>query len=159
MSIAITFVGGPADGILMAIPYDQPPPLWRMPITPSITELVLDDLADPITLRAAEYEPLREKGQQSFDREGHYRYRYRGTPEPPHPGQTRPTPTVDELAEMFRDPPRTAYLDSRSHLLACRTRFSLRRDARLNPEERAAVDRLTLGHVVLAELDERRRLG
>jgi hypothetical protein len=54
----------------------------------------------------------------------------------PHPRQTRPTPTVDELAAMTRDPQRTAYPDTRSHLLACRTRHSLRRDAGLNPEEK-----------------------
>jgi hypothetical protein len=158
VSIAIILIGGPADGTLLAIPDDRPPPLYLIPITSSITELSLYGPDEPFPLRAAEYQLLLEHGRPAFDGEGHYRYQYRGTPSPPHPGQTRPTPTVDELAEMFRDPLRSAYPDSRAHLLACRTRFSLRRDARLNPEERTAANRPALEHA-LSALDERRRLA
>lgn len=154
MSIAITFVGGPADGQLLAVPDDRPPPLYLIPIAPTITEL-FSNPGELLMPRVAEYEPILEHGRPSFNGEGHYRYRYRGTPEP-HVPQSQPTPTVDDLAVMVRDPARAAYLNNPAHLLACRTRYSLRRDCRLNPEEQAAIDAATWAHV-RGELGKRRR--
>lgn len=149
MSIAITFAGGPADGRLMAIPDDRPPLMYRIPLTPSITDLFrIDPLSDDFApMPIAEYEPLRENGWPRRNDDGAYLYGYRGTPAPPHPPQPRPTPTVDELAAMTRDPQRTAYPDIRSHLLACRTRHSLRRDAGLNPEEKDVMLAVTWAHI------------
>jgi hypothetical protein len=154
VSIHLDLIGGPADGQSFAVPDDQPPYLWRVPIPAPIADL-FRDLSELVMPRVAEYEPLLEGGWRSITDEGHHRYRYRGTPEP-HVRQSRPTPTVDELAVMVRDPARTAYPSGAAHLLACRTRFSLNRDGRLNPEERAAIDTVAWAHVRGA-LEERRR--
>lgn len=155
MSIVIAFIGGPVDGQLSAIPNDGPPPLYLIPTFPAVATL-LDDPLTPTPMRAAEYEPVLAAGWPSRNDSGHYLYRYRGTPEPPHPQQARPTPGLEELAVMRRDPPASAYPDSRSHLLACRTRYSLYRDTVLTPEERAAIDGVTVAHM-RAALRERHR--
>lgn len=140
MGITITLVGGPADGRSFALPGDTPPPTYFIPIEQPVTALLFGDLDDtPHFLPAAEYEPLLDRGYPSRTDDGTYRFTYRRTPEPHHPGQRRPTPTLDELADMHRDPPRTAYPDQKSFLLACRIRHSLRRDAGLNDAERTVV--------------------
>lgn len=156
MSITMVFVGGPADGRLLTIPDDQPPPLYLIPLVPPVAELFTTAVPQPTLTRAAEYEPVWENGWPSRDDSGAVRYRYRGTPAPPHLVQSRPTPNLDELASMVRDPEPAAYSTSAEHLLACRIRYSLRRDARLSPDERACTDAVTLAHM-RAALAERRR--
>ena len=156
MGMTITFVGGPADGRQMAIPNDEPPWTYFVPIErPFVAGLLTLGILDYTPPQAAEYEPLTENGWLSRADDGSVRYRYRGTPEPLHCGQKRPTPTLDELAGMFNDPPPSAYPSSRAHLLACRTRHSLWRDARLNREEEAVVMAGFLADV-RAELAKRR---
>lgn len=145
--ITITFVGGPADGRTYAIPNSRPPLVYLIPIEQPIASLFSADAFDLQPMRAAEYEPLLDNGWPSRTSDGTYRYGYRATPEPPHPGQSQPTPTLDELAAMHADPPRTAYPDSRSHLLACRTRYSLRRDARMSEAERQIIAAATWDHI------------
>jgi hypothetical protein len=149
--IEIELVGGPADGRILAIRNDQPPPLYRIPIPSGpLPGFFLHPGEDPDympSLTAAEYEPIRENGWPSRTDDGTYRYQYRGTPQPPHPGQRRPTPTVDELAAMTCDPAPTAYPNTRAHLLACRTRHSLRRDARLTRQEQDAVNAVFWDHI------------
>ena len=143
MGMTIALVGGPADGRQFAISDDHPPFRYYVPIE---RPLVID-LSEPSNpfdfmpsfLERAEYEPMLENGWLSRADDGAIRYRYAGTPEPPHPGQQRPSPTLDELAGMHRDPGRSAYPDHQSFLLACRTRYSLRRDAEMNPQEQRVV--------------------
>jgi hypothetical protein len=146
MSIAIALIGGPADGRDIILPDNAPPYRYRVVIEkPLAVILGLDDPFD-ITNRpysVAEYEPILEQGWPSLTDDGRYRYGYHGMEPEPHPRQSRPTPTVDELATMTRDPQPTAYPDGRSHLLGCRVRHSLRRDARLSPEEQRAVNAVT----------------
>jgi hypothetical protein len=135
--MTIALVGGPADGRQFAIPNDEPPFRYYVPIErPLVIDLGSPDPPDfTACLERAEYEPLLVNGWLSRADDGAIRYRYAGTPEPPHPGQRRPTPTLDELAGMYRDPPRTCYPTHRAFLLACRTRYSLERDSRLNEQE------------------------
>jgi hypothetical protein len=146
--ININLVGGPDDGRSIAVPNDVPPLMYLIPIEQPIACLDFDsplDLLQP--LRTAEYRPVADRfGRLSRTDDGAYRYAYRNTFEPPHSGQSRPTPTLEELAEMRHEPPLAAYPDKPSHLLACRTRYSLRRDARPNEEERAVSRRITLEH-------------
>lgn len=152
MGLSIILSGGPADGRRVEIPNDQPPPLYLIPIVAPLNfSLLTIDPFLPSPTRVAEYEPvLAAGGWPSRSDDGSIRYRHRGTPEPLHPGQRRPSPTLDELAELRTDPPVTSYPSNEAHLLACRTRHSLSRDARLNPEEWAAVREVILADVVAA---------
>ncbi|MFI6854451.1 hypothetical protein [Streptomyces sp. NPDC050416] len=79
-SVAIRFVGGPADGRTLAIPGSEPPPLYRIPITPSIAESSMASLLSPEPSRAAEYEPLRDGGQLRRADDGAYLYEHRAAP-------------------------------------------------------------------------------
>lgn len=154
----MVMVGGPADGRTFTLAANDPPPFWRVPVVERPLLAFLDDLADFTVPPVARYRLLFEQGWPSRDDEGSYRYGYVSTPAPPHPRQSRPTPTLDELAAILRDPSPAAYPDGRAHLLACRIRHSLRRDAGLNPQERATADGVTLAHV-RAALRERRDEG
>lgn len=148
MGLTITLLGGPADGRRVAIPNDEPPPLFFIPIAAPLSfSFDLSDMFEASATRLAEYEPVYEYGWPSRTDDGSVRYRHRGTPEPLHPGQRRPSPTLDELAELVRDPLPSSYPSNEAHLLACRTRHSLQRDARQNPEERAALDVVTWAHI------------
>lgn len=154
MSARIAMVGGPADGRTFTVPGD-PPMLWRVPIDQPITAAFFDDPADLAPMPVADYRLLLDHEWPSRASDGAYRYEYVSTPAPPHPVQSRPTPTLDELAEMTCDPSPAAYPDRRRHLLACRIQHSLRRDGRLTQAERDVLDQLTLAHV-RAALEERR---
>lgn len=151
----MVMVGGPADGRTFTLAADEPPMQWRVVIEQSVTLFPCDPL-DFSVPPVADYRLLLEQGWPSRTDDGAYRYGYVSTPAAPHYGQSRPTPMLDELAGMTRDPSPAAYPDGRAHLLACRTRHSLRRDDRLTPAERAAVDEITLEHV-RAALRERHR--
>jgi hypothetical protein len=137
MGMTIALVGGPADGRRFDIPNDEPPFRYYVPIERPFTF----DLTNPDSpfefarLDRAEYEPMLEHGWLSRADDGAIRYRYCTPPAPLHPGQSQPSPSLEELAAMPRDPMPVAYPDHRSFLLACRTRYSLRRDADANPEE------------------------
>ena len=156
MPTSIVLIGGPADGRTYDLPDDQPPPLWLVPAPAPITRALFDPALALAPVPVAEYQPRWEYGAPSRDDTGAYRYEHRGTPPPPHPRHDRPTPTLDELADMTRDPTPAAYPDARAHLLACRTRHSLRRDAHLTPTETAAANAVALADIRRA-LAERRR--
>lgn len=79
MSIEIRFVGGPADGRTLAIPDASPPPLYLIPLAPSITEL-MDVSLEPGLTQAAEYEPQLEAGLFRVADDGAYLYRHRAAP-------------------------------------------------------------------------------
>ena len=79
MSIEIRFVGGPADGRTFAIPDVAPPPLYLIPLAPSIAELMADS-AEPTLTRTAEYEPQFESGLFRVADDGAYLYRHRTAP-------------------------------------------------------------------------------
>jgi hypothetical protein len=151
MAMTIILSGGPADGRQVTIPNDQPPPLYLIPIVAPLSfSLISMDPFEVSPTRCAEYEPVYEHGWPSRPDDGAVRYRHRGTPEPLHPGQRRPTPTLDELAAMFAEPPVTSYRSNEAHLLACRTRFSLRREARMTEEERGAFNAVVMAHAMAA---------
>lgn len=157
MALTIILSGGPADGRRVAIPNDVPPSLYFIPLAaPLAFSFDLKDMAEASATRLAEYEPVYEYGWPSRTDDGSIRYRHRGTPEPLHPGQRRPSPTLEELAELVRDPLPSAYPSNEAHLLACRTRHSLRRDARLNPEEQAVWHAVAWADMMGA-VEERRR--
>jgi hypothetical protein len=82
VSIEIRFIGGPADGRIYAIPDEQPPPLYLIPVPPSITELYSAS-TEPTPTRAAEYEPLRESGWPRRADDGAYLYQHRPAPVSP----------------------------------------------------------------------------
>lgn len=77
MDVTIRFVGGPADGRTFAIPDEAPPPLYLIPVAPSVSELFS---SEPTPTRAAEYEPLREHGWPRRADDGAYLYRHRAAP-------------------------------------------------------------------------------
>jgi hypothetical protein len=156
MGITITLVGGPADGQSMTIPQDEPPWTYFVPIYEPFEAGLITAGFDTPQMALAEYEPMRVGGWLSRDDDGTVRYSYRGTPAPIHTGQKRPSPSLEELAEMYRDPPPSSYPDGPSHLLACKVRFSLRRDARLNEAEKAVMLAGSWARIK-AELAERRR--
>lgn len=79
MSIAIRFVGGPADGRTLEIPDASPPPLYLIPLAPSITEL-MDVSLEFSPIRKAEYEPQFEGGLFRVADDGAYLYRHRVAP-------------------------------------------------------------------------------
>lgn len=145
MGLTITLLGGPADGRTFPIPDERPPYMWRVPLVQPVALL-----ADPSEYEGpsiADYQPTFKDGHFSRADDGSLIYGYRGMEELPHRGQCRPSPILEELAAMFRDPPATSYPSRADHLLACRTRHSLQRDERQNPEERAALDVVTWAHI------------
>lgn len=79
MSIAIRFVGGPADGQTLAIPDASPPPLYFIPLAPSIAEL-MDVSLEAAPIRKAEYEPQFEHGLFRVADDGAYLYWHRANP-------------------------------------------------------------------------------
>ncbi|MFD9276956.1 hypothetical protein ACFWD7_06635 [Streptomyces mirabilis] len=79
MDITIRFVGGPADGRTLAIPDASPPPLYLIPLAPSIAELMNASL-DPSPIQKAEYEPQFEGGLFRVAGDGAYLYRHRAAP-------------------------------------------------------------------------------
>ncbi|MFZ3558149.1 hypothetical protein [Streptomyces sp. BH055] len=76
MAIEIRFVGGPADGRTHAFPNDEPPPLYLVPIAPSIAELFSGSL-EPLQIRTADYEPQLADGWPSRADDGAYLYQHR----------------------------------------------------------------------------------
>lgn len=79
MSITIRFVGGPADGRTLEIPDASPPPLYFIPLAPSLAELLSASL-EPGPIQKAEYEPQFEGGLFRVADDGVYLYRHRVTP-------------------------------------------------------------------------------
>jgi hypothetical protein len=80
VSIEIRFVGGPADGRTFAIPDDVPPPLYLIPLAPSISELFPSGRVEPSPIQKAEYEPLWEHGWPRRADDGAYLYQHRAAP-------------------------------------------------------------------------------
>lgn len=82
MSIAIRFMGGPADGHSHVVSGDEPPLLYLVPAPWSVTVLCSSpaELAPEVS-RASEYEPLYDHGGLWRAPDGAYVYRYRVTPE------------------------------------------------------------------------------
>lgn len=79
MTVTIRFVGGPADGRTLEIPDASPPPLYFIPLAPSITEL-MDVSLEAAPIRKAEYEPQFERGLFRVADDGAYLYRHRAAP-------------------------------------------------------------------------------
>lgn len=76
MSITIRFVGGPADGRTLGIPDASPPPLYLIPLAPSLADLLSASL-EPGPIQKAEYEPQFEGGLFRVADDGAYLYRHR----------------------------------------------------------------------------------
>jgi hypothetical protein len=157
VNIAITLVGGPADGREVIVPDAAPPFVYKVALPKPLTTLLAGGALDlpQRSYSVAQYGPVLADGWPSVTDDGRYRYRFLGMEEEPHV-QARPTPSLEALAALRHEPPASAYPDARAHLLACRTWYSLRRDAALGPEERAARDQVVVEHV-RAALDERHR--
>ncbi|MFD6490709.1 hypothetical protein [Streptomyces sp. NPDC060188] len=83
MSLTIRFVGGPADGQTAVIPDASPPPLYFIPLGPSIADL-MDTSMEFTPIRDAEYEPQFEDGAFHVADDGAYLYRHRAAPLSPH---------------------------------------------------------------------------
>lgn len=79
MSITIRFVGGPADGRTLEIPDASPPPLYFIPLAPSLADLLSVSL-EPSPIQKAEYEPQFEGGLFRVADDGAYLYRHRVAP-------------------------------------------------------------------------------
>jgi hypothetical protein len=79
MSLTIRFMGGPVDGRTSAIPDASPPPLYFIPLAPSVAEL-MDVSLEPSPIRKAEYEPQIEGGLFRLGDDGAYLYRHRAVP-------------------------------------------------------------------------------
>lgn len=77
MPVTIRFVGGPADGRTYAIPDASPPPLYLIPLAPSVGELFS---SEPTPTRTAEYEPIWKNGRPSLADDGAYLYQHRVAP-------------------------------------------------------------------------------
>jgi hypothetical protein len=80
VSIEIRLVGGPADGRTYAIPDAAPPPLYFIPLAPSLADLYGPDSLDPTPIQKAEYEPQFEGGLFRVADDGAYLYRHRAVP-------------------------------------------------------------------------------
>lgn len=78
MSIAIRFVGGPADGRTMTFAADSPSPRYVVPMPEPLSALLANP--EPAPLRVAEYEPLREGGWPRRADDGAYLYGHRPAP-------------------------------------------------------------------------------
>jgi hypothetical protein len=79
VSIEIRLVGGPADGRTYAIPDAAPPPLYFIPLAPSMTDLLSGSL-EPTPILKAEYEPQFEGGLFCVADDGAYLYQHRAAP-------------------------------------------------------------------------------
>lgn len=79
MSIQIRFMGGPADGQTFAISDETPPPMFFIPLAPSIADLMSSSL-EPSPIQKAEYEPQFEGGLFRVADDGAYLYRHRTAP-------------------------------------------------------------------------------
>ncbi|MEU8642207.1 hypothetical protein AB0C91_09850 [Streptomyces sp. NPDC048674] len=79
MGLTIRFVGGPADGQTSAIPNASPPPVYFIPLGPSIADL-MDTSMEFTPIREAEYEPQIEGGLFRLGDDGAYLYRHRAVP-------------------------------------------------------------------------------
>jgi hypothetical protein len=80
VNIAISFVGGPADGETKTIPNLEPPPLYLIPIVPSLAEMLASIDATPTPIPTAEYVPIYEGGHHKRTFNGVFLYRYRVAP-------------------------------------------------------------------------------
>jgi hypothetical protein len=80
VNIAISFVGGPADGETKTIPNLEPPPLYLIPIVPSLTEMLASLDVAPAPTPTAEYVPIYEGGHHKRTFNGVFLYRYRVVP-------------------------------------------------------------------------------
>ena len=98
MTVTIRFVGGPADGRTMTIPNEMPPPLYLIPILPTITDLLAASVS-PEPTRTAEYEPLRDAFGPRLADDGAYLYGHRAKP---------PTPEEQRSLERARREAREA---------------------------------------------------
>jgi hypothetical protein len=83
MSITIRFVGGSADGRSVPASGDCPPPLYLIPVPPSLTEFLADPTAGPAPIPTEEYEPIHKSGWPSRADDGAYLYRHRPAPVSP----------------------------------------------------------------------------
>jgi hypothetical protein len=79
VDIVIRFVGGPADGQTQAIPDASPPPLYFIPLAPSLAEL-MDTSLELSPIKKAEYEPQIKAGRPHLADDGAYLYRHRAVP-------------------------------------------------------------------------------
>jgi hypothetical protein len=79
VDVTIRFVGGPADGQTLAIPDASPPPLYLVPLAPSVREL-FDASLKPSPIQKAEYEPQMEGGLFCVADDGAYLYQHRAAP-------------------------------------------------------------------------------
>lgn len=79
MDLTIRFVGGPADGQTLTIPNTSPPPLYFIPLAPSITELT-DTSLEISPTKKAEYVPQLQDGLFQLGEDGAYLYRHRAVP-------------------------------------------------------------------------------
>jgi hypothetical protein len=79
VSVEIRFVGGPADGRTYAIPDEEPPPLYLIPVAPPVGELFARSL-EPSPTRTTEYELIWEGGWPRRADGGAYLYRHRAAP-------------------------------------------------------------------------------
>ncbi|MEU0787589.1 hypothetical protein ABZ341_39365 [Streptomyces sp. NPDC006173] len=76
MTLTIRFVGGPVDGQTSVIPDASPPPLYFIPLGPSIADL-MDTTLELTPIREAEYEPQFEGGRFRVADDGAYLYQHR----------------------------------------------------------------------------------
>lgn len=88
MSIAIRFVGGPADGRTMPVSGLEPPPLYVVPNPPPLAEALAGPI-DVAPIPTAEYVPILERGEYQRTRDGVFLYRHRVA-----------SPTADERREL-----------------------------------------------------------
>lgn len=88
MSIAIRFVGGPADGRTMPVSGLEPPPLYVVPNPPPLAEALAGPI-DVAPIPTAEYVPILERGEYQRTRDGVFLYRHRAA-----------SPTVDERRKL-----------------------------------------------------------
>jgi hypothetical protein len=107
MSVTIRFVGGPADGRTLDIPDASPPPLYFIPLAPSIAEL-MDVSLEAAPARKAEYEPQFERGLFRVADDGAYLYRHRAAPLTPEEREALARGRAEVRAAEER---RTAELD------------------------------------------------
>lgn len=103
----IRLVGGPADGRTYTVP-DAPPPLYQVPIVPSIADLAASAF-EPAASQAADYQPQLEDGCHRRASDGAYLYEHRAPTVSPEQRQA----LADARSEASsREARRTAELDA-----------------------------------------------
>lgn len=89
MSTLLRFVGGPADGRMLAIPAVDPPPVYLIPVIPPLWEMLAASHGAPVATTVIEYE-LRWSGGKPFRADdGAYLYQQRPTSVRPEDRQAR----------------------------------------------------------------------